>query len=201
MKNTFIQYLILLVAVVFFSIYLNGCMMAGMGIMHGGNMDMGSGYTKTVIKEYNTDNYVITAEFPSMVKSNSDVCKIKIFNKKLNSSQTDADIYLDVFRDNTNEYNDQSQNNFRYKINGSSIQDDYLIFSPRLASDSSYRLSFIINKIGTDIYDPPIEIQYQLENQSEMNMDHSHSGSHSIFISPYFYVGCAVMAVMIYVLR
>jgi len=201
MKTTYIQNLTLLVAVVFCSVYLSGCMMAGMGMMHGDNshgMNMEDhNSNRVIIKEFNTGEYKITAEFPSSIHGKADVCRIKILNKAANTLQTDVEIYLEVLHANTNGHEDHT-----IKIKHSKYENGYFVFLPNVSSNDSYNLAFAIERIKTNIFSDPIRIEYSTENNSEMGDSHSHSDSESIFSSPVLYIGAVAMAVMmIFMLR
>lgn len=202
MNNKFIKSLILITLVTIFSIYLSGCMMADMGIMHGGgnhnmnneNHNMG----KSIIKEFRNDKYVITAEFPSMASNSSDFCKIKVLNKNSYSLVADVDAYLLESSGNTAEHSEHQVAGSAHKISSSRFEDGYLIFSHDLTASRSYYLTINIKRIENDIFTPPIEIQYQMENQSELNNNNSHNSAGDISTSTYLYIGAAAMAVMMY---
>lgn len=175
--------------------------MAGMGMMHGNNshgMNMGDhNSNRVIIKEFNTDEYKITAEFPSSIRGNADICRIKILDKAANTLQTDVEIYLEVLHANTNGHEDHI-----IKIKHSKYENGYFVFLPNVSSNDSYNLAFAIERIKTNIFSDPIRIDYSTENNSEMDDSHSHSDSGSIFSSPVLYVGAVAMAVMmIFMLR
>lgn len=201
MKNIFIKSLVLITFVTGSSIFLSGCMMAGMGMMHGNNshgMNMGDhNSNRVIIKEFNTDEYKITAEFPSSIHGNADVCRIKILDKTANTLQTDVEIYLEVLHANKNGHEDHT-----IRIKHSKYGNGYFVFLPNVSSNDSYNLAFAIERIKTNIFSDPIRIDYLTENNSEMDDSHSHSDSGSIFSSPILYVGVVAMAVMmIFMLR
>ncbi|MCL4549828.1 MAG: hypothetical protein M1495_14810 [Bacteroidetes bacterium] len=204
MKNKFIKSLILLTLVTGSSFYLNGCMMAGMGMMHGGGnhgMDMEEhNMSNVIIKEYSTSQYKIITEFPTMIMSNSDACRVKIYNKTTGTLQPDAEVYLEILADAADK--DSSANSSTLRIKYMKYENGYFVFNPSFSSAGSYRLIFSIERIGTEIFKPPIEIEHAIDNQSEMNHDHNRSSSGSILSSPYLYVGAAAMAIMmIFVIR
>lgn len=188
------------------SIYLSGCMMAGMGMMHGGGnngMDMDNyNNNKLIIKEYNTGDYKITAEFPSSIKGITDICRIKIFDKTASAVLTDAEVNLEVLSENTEEHGNHPHEQSSFKISHTRFENGYLVFAPNIGSTGIFQLTFSIERIKTNIFSDPIRIEHRTENNSEMDNTHSHSGSESIFSSPLFYVGAAAMAVMmIFVIR
>ncbi len=200
MKNKFIKFIVLFMIITVSSIYLSGCMMTGMGMMHGGgnhemNMENHNN-NKFVIKEYNTNEYKITAEFPSSIKGNTDICRIKILNKTANSVQTDVEVYLEVLSENTEEHGNHSHGKSSFKISHSKFENGYFIFTPNIESAGIFQLTFSIERIKTNIFSDPIRIEHLTENNSETDDAHSHSNSDSVFSSPYFYVGAAAMAVM-----
>ncbi|MCL4551099.1 MAG: hypothetical protein M1495_21320 [Bacteroidetes bacterium] len=203
MKNKFIKSLILITLVTGSSIYLSGCMMAWMGMMHGSGHEMENhNQSRTIIKEYNSGEYKITAEFPSMVTGNSDVCRVKIYDNATDALQTDAEVSLEILMENTRRDKESAQDLSPIKIKRTRFENGYFVFLPDISATGSYRLTFSIKRIGTDIFDPPIEIEYITENHSEMNNNHSHTDSGNILTSPYFYVGAAAMAVMmIFIIR
>lgn len=193
---------IFIMLIAFSSIYLNGCMMAGMGIMHGGgNHNMNNGnhnMGKSIIKEFRNDKYIITAEFPSMARNSSDFCKIKVLNKNSNSLVSDVDAYLIESSGNNAERSEYQDAGSTHKISSSRFEDGYLIFIHDLTASRSYYLTINIKRIENDIFDTPIEIQYQMNNQPELNNDHSHNSAGDISTSTYLYIGAAAMAVMMY---
>ncbi len=204
MKNKFIKSLILLTIVAGSSFYLNGCMMAGMGMMHGGGnhgMDMEEhNMSSTIIKEYNTGEYKIITEFPTMIMGNSGVCRVKIYNKTTGALQPDAEVYLEILADAADK--DSSANISSFRIKYTKYENGYFVFNPRFDSAGGYQLIFSIERIGAEIFNPPIEIEHTIDNQSEMNHDHNRYSSGSILSSPYLYIGAAAMAVMmIFVIR
>ena len=201
MKNIFIKSLVLITFVTGHSIFLSGCMMAGMGMMHGDNnhgMNMEDhNSNRVIIKEFNTDEYKITAEFPSSIHGNTDICRIRILDKTANTLQTDVEIYLEVLHANTNGHEDHT-----IKIKHAKYENGYFVFLPNVSSNDSYKLAFAIERIKTNIFSDPIRIDYSTENNSEMDDSHSHSDSGSIFSSPVLYVGAVAMTVMmIFMLR
>lgn len=180
------------------SVSLQGCMMGGMGMMHGGdneNMEMAN-HTTMIIKEFNTAQYKITAEFPSMVMSNAENCNLKIFDKIESKVQTDASVYLEVAKvdSETNDYGVQVASSFESKPMG--IKNDYFVFKPDLSAVGKYQLTFKIKRIGSNTFSDPISIEAVIENHPDMKQDRANSNSGSIFTSPYFYVGTLAMALM-----
>ncbi|MBU0560963.1 MAG: hypothetical protein KJ799_16700 [Bacteroidetes bacterium] len=180
------------------SVILQGCMMVGMGMMHGGdNHDMEmENHTRMLIKEYNTPEYKITAEFPSMIMGNSERFSLKIFDKNIDAVQTDAEVYLVVSEKNTGTPNDEFSGTSSVKIKHSSFENDYFVFVPNLAAAGKYQLTFTIQRIGSTTFSEPIELESIIENHSNMKDDHSNSDSNSIISSPFFYMGAAVMTAM-----
>ncbi len=183
MKNKFVNSLILIIVIKGFSIYLSGCMMAGMGMMHGdGSHGMNKenlNMSKYVIKEYRTNKYVITAEFLSIVSNSTDFCKLKVFNTNSNSLVTDVDAYLYELAENANEQKEHPGNNSTYKIRASRIEDGYLVFSHDLSGRQNYQLLFSIKRIEDDTFEPPIEIQTQINDQIELNNNLSHHSNNN----------------------
>ncbi len=180
------------------SVSLQGCMMGGMGMMHGGdneNMEMAN-HTTMIIKEFNTAQYKITAEFPSMVMSNAENCNLKIFDKIESKVQTDASVYLEVAKvdSETNDYGVQVASFFESKPMG--IKNDYFVFKPDLSAVGKYQLTFKIKRIGSNTFSDPISIEAVIENHPDMKKDRANFNSGSIFTSPYFYVGTLAMALM-----
>lgn len=202
MNIKYLRLVILIFLIAFSTVYLSGCMMAGMGIMHGrGSHDMNSGNLnegKSIIKEFQNDKYVITAEFPSIARNSSDICKIKVFNKNSNSLVSDVDAYLYELVNYTDEQNERHGNNPAYKISASRTEDGYLIFRHNLSNIQSYNLIFRIKRIENNAYEPPIEIQTKINDQIELNNNLSHHGDSNTSTSTYFYIGAAAMAVMMY---
>ncbi|MBX3008066.1 MAG: hypothetical protein KF816_08575 [Melioribacteraceae bacterium] len=200
MKNIFIKLLILIALIIVSSFYLSGCMMAGMGMMHGdGNGEMeNNSMDRIIIKEYNTAEYKITAEFPAMITANSNVCRIKILDKTGNTLLSDAKISLELLNEKTNGDTDHNMKFSHVKFQHTKFENDYFVFSPKINSADSYHLIFSIEQIGTDIFDSPIEIEYTTENHSDIHDHHIYFGFGSVFTSPYFYVSAVTMAVMMF---
>lgn len=199
MKYKYFRTITVIIAFAVLSIYLSGCMMAGMGVMHGsGSHDMGMGnqiQMRTVIKEYNTKNYKIIAEFPSAILSNTDVIRLKVVDNKSRLSLTDVDLYIEISSQNSENHNNHSPINTPYRINYTKVEDNYFIFVPKLDGSDNYILKFYINKIGDETFNPSLEIDYTTDNHNNMNHNHS-SDSGNILTSPYFYIGTIVMTAM-----
>ncbi len=198
MINKFIKSLILITLIIGSSIYLSGCMMAGMGMMHGDGEMENKSMNKIIIKEYNTAEYKIKAEFPAMITSNSNVCRIKFLDKTNNTFLSDAEISLELLNEKTNGDTDHNMKFSRVKFQYTKFENDYFVFSPQINYDDSYRLIFSIERIGTVIFNSPIEIEYTTENYSDMHDHHIYFGFGRVFTSPYFYVSAVAMAVMMF---
>ena len=200
MKNKISRLILLITIATISSIYLSGCMMAGMGMMHGqGSHEMSMeehNMNNTIIKEYNTLEYKIISEFPTMIMGNSSFCRIKIYNKTTGVWQTDAEVYLEVFTDNT--HTDRSANISSFRVKHIKYENDNYVFNPNIRSAGIYRFLFSIERIGSETFNPPIEIEHTMDNQPEMTNNTSHSSTGSILTSPYFYIGTAAMAVAMF---
>ena len=84
------------------------------------------------------------------------------------------------------------------KFQYTKFENGYFVFSPNINYAGSYRLIFSIERIGTAIFNSPIEIEYTNENHSDIHDHHIYFGFGSVFTSPYFYVSALAMAIMMF---
>lgn len=176
----------------FFSLsFFSGCMMAGMhgiggnGMGHHKNEQMNHNY-KIVTKEYITDNFIITADFPSYSLENDLIYSIKVYSKSENAFIENASIKL-ILNNNENNFGDT------LIITDYYVENETFYFQVKQLEEGNYNLKFAVNKINDISIEPNIEIgnNVHLYNISNENTNKSNS-----LFTPMAIIGGSAMILM-----
>lgn len=174
MKKTI---LILFAFIILAHSFLSGCMMIGMHGTNGNGMghhnnDQINRNNISVTKEYISNDFKITADFPSYTLEEDLVYSINIYTISKNVFVNKATINLVL-----NYSNGDNNINEDIVIRDYYIENETFYFQTKLYDEGIYKLRFVISEINDVAVEPNIEIENEvhLYNNSSVQSNNSNS--------------------------
>lgn len=208
-----------LMVVLLIPLLASGCMMVGMAAMGGGGHMMGGGtrhggtadstHQPTVIKEVISGSLRVTAEFPFFAAGESLRYVATIQDRDGQARTENAIVFLEVSSATGNVVATPAPTPTGHPAMTAHAAPDVVertrlspveraggryLFRPTIATEGSYRLAIIVERVGDTVLDPPVVVEHT--TQIARAQSHAQWGGR---VTPLVILGAAFMTVMMVV--